>query len=162
MCLLCTWEDWSAKREPPGQGETEASPRSRPLSCELQAPGYTLHRPPDSPAQPGEQSHLKARRPQQAQWACRWCCTMASRALHSLIGLTGLLPSSALSHFPLMGPAHFLHHCKPQPAFSLLPSVKDRHPTLTFCHLTVVGKDLWKYQTATKITVFRWAFFFHL
>lgn len=38
-CVYCAREETEVQREPPGQEETEASPRSRPPSCELQAPG---------------------------------------------------------------------------------------------------------------------------
>ena len=32
MCSLCAWEDWGAKRQPPGQGATRARAQSRPPS----------------------------------------------------------------------------------------------------------------------------------
>ena len=163
MCSLCAWEDWGAKRQPPGQGATRARAQSRPpsRSSSLQGklcidPLTLLHIQEGrvTSEHEGQQQRLK----EHVNDVERWQAGIYISWFDSLV--CSRRPRCAFSR----GSGRL---APPPPHASavllfLSPSAKDGHLTLPFCHLTVVGKDLWKYQTAIKITAFRWIFFFHL
>lgn len=119
MHSLCAWEDWGAKREPPGRGETRVSPWSRPPSQSSSLQGK-LCTDPLSLLHTQESSSISEHEgPQQRLTSTSMMLNDGKQGFALLDLIDWFAPVIHVMPF-LMGLADFLHlPCMPQPSFSL-------------------------------------------